>query len=141
MSVDFELEPEVMWSKISTCITTGKLNGVTIQDSKKSEPWKSYKTVHLLNKGKRYLYVFDIGKDGVLFKEFGSEWSPKHPILDAISKHFGVKYYADIDSEEWDEHVKRTTKKGTPQHQTKLKTKSIKPTKMPSVYGSIFGRK
>lgn len=116
MSVDYELEPEVSWTKIHAAIKAGKIPGVT-RVKEKGEPFKESPTAHLLKKGSVYTYAFDL-KAGVLFKEFGSRWSATNPILDAISKHFGVKYYADIDEDEWNAHVDRTEHKQKPPHKT-----------------------
>jgi hypothetical protein len=112
MSVDYELEPDVSWSKIQTAIKSGKIQGVKIL-KEKDEPWKNDNKAYLLNKGKIYTYAFNTGA-GVLFKEFGSRWSSTNPILDAIAKYFKVKYYADIDEDEWNKHVDRTSGKQKP---------------------------
>ena len=109
MSVDYELEPDVPWSKITSAIKSGTITGIKMELSKE-ESTKGM-TVYILSKNKIYLYAYCL-KGGTLFKEFGSRWSPTNPVMDAISKHFKVKYYADIDEDAWNAHVLRASNKG-----------------------------
>lgn len=131
MSVDYELEPDVSWTKISGAIKTGKIRGIKIELSK--EESSKGMPVYVLTKDKTYLYAYCL-KGGTLFKEFGSRWSVINPVMDAISRYFKVKYYADLDEEGWNAHVLRVSNKA---HSKKATTK---PTKVVSVFDKIFKR-